>query len=196
MGNMKELYTLLNDSVQRAATSAAYKWHGLLEAEDIEQELWVEILDSPATAGKLEGSDADLVTDLLARMADRICIKERDSYEHFSGQYRYSVNEAKTVVEAFFLRSGEELLIDLVDVEVAFDRLGETNPAQADAIFRRYALGETTTGNSAFNNSLTRGLTKLTDYMNRNFKDRGREHRDGPGTRTPMVRGYDSYEGN
>lgn len=167
-----------------------------MEAEDIEQELWVEILESPATAGKLEGSDDDLVTDLLARMADRICIRERDDYEHFSGQYRYSVNEAKTVVEAFFLRSGEETLIDLVDVEVAFDRLTEINPAQANAIFRRYALGETTTGDSAFNNSLTRGLTKLTDLMNRNFKDRKREHRDGPGTRTPMARGYDPYEGN
>lgn len=195
MSNMKELYTLLNGSVQRAASTAAYKWHGLMEADDIEQELWVEILDSPATAGKLEDSDEDLVTDLLARMADRICIKERDAYEHFSGQFRYSVNEAKTVVEAFFLRSGEELMIDLVDVEVAFDRLSETNPNYADAIFRRYALGESQSAEPGASH-LKRGLLKLTDYMNRNFKDRAREHRDGPGTRIPMARGYDPYEGN
>lgn len=195
MSNMKELYTLLNDSVQRAASTAAYKWHGLMEAEDIEQELWVEILESPATAGKLEGSDTDLVTDLLVRMADRICIKERDAYEHFSGQYRYSVNEVKTVIEAFFLRSGEELIIDLVDAEVAFDRLTETNPNYAEAIFRKFALAEPVdTGWER--DRLSRGLTKLTDYMNRNFKDREREHRDGPGTRIPMARGYDPYEGN
>lgn len=196
MSSMSELYTLLSGSVQRAASTAAYKWHGLLGAEDIEQELWVEILESPATTEKLEGSDADLVTDLLARMADRICIKERDTYEHFSGQFRYSVNEVKTVIEAFFLRSGEELLIDLVDAEVAFDLLTETNPNYADAIFRRYALGETPGSDKPFEDALRRGLTKLTDLMNRNFKDREREHRDGPGTRIPMARGYDSYEGN
>lgn len=190
-----ELYELLNESVERAAKSASFRWHGLLEAEEIEQTLWVEILESPATAHKLEGADKDLVTDLLARMADRVCIKERDEYEHFTGNYRYSVNEAKALVEEFFLRDGETLLVDFVDVEVGLDQLEDTNPNYHHAIVLRFVTGESPTDDRGKNN-LKRGITKLTDYMNRNYKEREREYRDGPGTKPSIPRGYDPYEGN
>lgn len=192
---VEELYTLLHTPIEKAAASASYKWHGLLEPDEIASELWIEILDSGATAGKLQGSDINLVTDLLARMADRICIGERDDYEHFTGNYRYSVNEAKVLVEEYFLRNEEEFMVDLVDVEIALDQLLETNQGQYEAIFRRYALGEYAE-ESADKMRLSRGLTKITDYMNRSFKDRERNHHDGPGTRNRVPKNYDPYEGD
>lgn len=195
MSKMKELYTLLEEPVKAAARRASNNWYGLMEPDEIEQELWVEILESPATAGKLADSDPNHITDLLARMADRICIKERDAYEHFTGNYRYSVNEAKALIEEFFLRDGESLLVDFVDVDVAFVRLMEENQKQADAVFRRYALGETPGEDKSFENALRRGLTHLTDLMNRNFKERERDYRDGPGTKPRIPKGYDPYEG-
>lgn len=192
--HVEELYTLLHTPIEKAAASASYKWHGLLEPDEIASELWIEILDSGATAGKLQGSDMNLVTDLLARMADRICIGERDDYEHFTGNYRYSVNEAKVLVEEYFLRNEEEFMVDLVDVEIALDQLLEINQGQYEAIFRRYALGEVPV--EPMKSRLKRGLTKITDYMNRSFKDRERNHHDGPGTRNRVPKNYDPYEGD
>lgn len=190
-----DLHAQLVDSVKRAARSASNTWYGLLDPDEIEQELWLQIFESPATAGKLEGSDPDLVTDLLARMADRICIQERADYEHFTGNYRYSVNEVKALAELFFVRTGEELLVDLVDFEVGFELLTETNPHYAEVVFRRYALGEAP-AEKAQQHYLSKGLTKLTDHMNRHHKDREREYRDGPGTKPRIPGGYDPYEGH
>lgn len=189
------LYDLIGDLIKRASRLTSAKWFGLLEAEEIESELWIAVLESPATEKKIKEAEPDLVVDLLVRMADRICIKERDDYEHFTGNYRYSVNEAKTLIEEFFLRDGENLIVDLIDVDIAFVRLMEENQAQADAVFRRYALGEIPEQGSSFKNYLARGLTHLTDLMNRNFKGRVRDHRDGPGTRPRIPNGYDPYEG-
>lgn len=179
-----ELYELLSEPVKRAARSASYTWHGLLEEDDIEQMLWVEILESPATASKLRESDADLTTDLLTRMAERICIAERDDYEHFTGNYRYSVSEVKELAEIVFVRTGEELAVDIVDFEVSFDELTKTHDDYAESIFRRYALGEIADGGAA-KMRLSRGLTELTNKMNRNFKKREREFWDGPEVREP-----------
>lgn len=189
-----DLCDQIGEAVTKAARAASREWHGLMEPDEIESELWIEILESSATAGKLEGSDRELVADLLARMATRVCIGARDDYEHFSGNYRYSVNETKALVEMALLRSGEELLVDLVDVEVAMARLSETNPGYYKAVFRRYATGEYPQ-EKAEQHYLSKGLTKLTDYMNRSHKDREREYRDGPGTKPRIPRGYDPYEG-
>lgn len=194
MSKMKDLYTLLEEPVKAASRRASNNWYGLMEPDEIEQELWVEILESPATSGKLADSDPNHITDLLARMADRICIKERDAYEHFTGNYRYSVNEAKVLVEEYFLRNGEELMIEIVDVEVAYGQMTETNPNYAEAVFRKFALGEPVDSGWE-RDRLSRGLTKLTDLMNRNFKERERDYRDGPGTKPRIPNGYDPYEG-
>lgn len=186
MGAMKELYTEFGEPIKIAARRASANWYGLLEPEEIESELWIEILESGATEGKLGASEPDLLIDLLVRMAERICIKERDNYEHYSGNYRYSVNEVRELAEMFFTRSGEDLSVDFVDFEIGFDKLSDTNPNYAEAIYRRYALGEpqdTEPGKS----SLKRGHTKLTNLMNRNFKKREYEYENGPETRVPSL---------
>lgn len=190
MGTMKDLYTELGEPIQIAARRASGNWHGLLEPEEIESELWIEILDSDATKGKLENSDPDLLIDLLVRMAERICIKERDNYEHYSGNYRYSVNEIKEIAKQYFVRSGEEIVEEFIDFEAGFARLEEDNPTYAEAIVRRYALGEMTTGKSAYSKAHQHGVTKLTNLMNRNFKQREYEYENGPETRVPTGTRY------
>lgn len=205
MSTMSELHTELGEPVTKAASWAANTWHGLLEAEEIESELWIEILKSDATLKKVQKADPGLLFDLLSRMAARICMKERDDYEHFTGNYRYSVNEAKFLVEEYFLRDGETLMAEYIDIEVALEQMLTTDkdlesrgrrPTRFyEVLYRRYALGQTASQGGDMQRQ-TRACTKLADLMNKNFKDREREHRDGPGTRTPMARGYDPYEGN
>ena len=190
MSAMKELYTELGEPIQIAARRASANWYGLLEPEEIESELWIEILESDATEGKLGISDPDLLIDLLVRMAERICIKERDNYEHYSGNYRYSVNEIKEIAEQYFVRSGEDIVEEHLDFQVAYDSL-MSNPddVYADSIFRRYAVGEIPKSGSD-KMRLSRGLTKLANLMNRNFKQREYEYDNGPETRVPTGTRY------
>ena len=179
------LYERLSEPIKRASLSVAINWYGLLSEDDIEQEIWVEILESPATARDLTNADPDLLVDLLIHKANRICIKERDNYEHYSGNYRYSVNEIKEIAKQYFVRSGEEIVAEFIDFEAGFARLEEDNPTYAEAIVRRYALGEMTTGKSAYSKAHQHGVTKLTNLMNRNFKQREYEYENGPETRVP-----------
>lgn len=186
-----ELYELLSEQVKEAASRASYKWHGLLDADDIEQELWVEILESPATARDLRKADRELVLDLLSHKADRICIKERDSYERFSGQFRYSVNEVKTIATEILTKPGPvtEEVIDFMD---ALERLIVSNPDQAEVFLVRYA-DEQYPSTSAGRKMLTLARTKMTDYMNRNRRERSAKVTDGPCTKPKIPAGYDPY---
>lgn len=199
------LYEALGEAMGIAARKVATKWHNLLEADEILSELWIEILESDATEKELRDADPDLLVDLLVRMSDRICIGERDDYEHFTGNYRYSVNEAKILVEEYFLASGEELMVELIDVDVALeqileedDAIKEKHPADPrgyyEALVKRYAMGQIPARTGGEMQKLSRALTKLTDHMNRNFKNREFEY-SGIGSRTRMPRGYDPYEG-
>lgn len=192
---MDELYTLMEEPIKKATRKASSNWYGLMEPEEIESEIWIEILESPATRSDIENADPKDLEKILYNKAERICMGERDDYEHFTGNYRYSVNEAKALIEGYFHRSGEELMVELLDAEIAFERLSESHPHYAEIIFKRYALGEVPEimADKMYYN---KGMTKLTDYMNRSFKDREREYRDGPGTKPRIPRGYDPYEGN
>ena len=186
-----DLYELLSEQVKEAASRASYKWHGLLDADDIEQELWVQILESPATARKLQGADTELLTDLLARMADRICIKERHSYERFSGQFRYSVSEVKTIATDILTKPGPvtEEVIDFMD---ALERLIVSNPDQAEVFLVRYADGKYP-DKSSERMMLSRARVNMTDYMNRNRRERSAKVTDGPCTKPKIPAGYDPY---
>lgn len=193
---MDELYTLMEEPIKKATRKASSNWYGLMEPEEIESEIWIEILESPATRSDIENADSKDLEKILYNKAERICMGERDDYEHFTGNYRYSVNEAKALIEGYLQRSGEELMVELLDAEIALERLSDSHPHYAEAIFKRYALGLTPKEDKQFEDALRRGLTKFTDYMNRSFKDREREYRDGPGTKPSIPRGYDPYEGN
>lgn len=190
----KATFELLRDPVKKAATAAAWNWHGLMEAEEIESELWIEIAQSPATAEALRGREGPALSRLLAFKANRVCAKERTAFERYSGQYQYSVGEVKEIAAEILTKSGK-VTCEVMDFMDALQELISRNPGYADVFLRRYADGETFT-NGVDRSRLSRALTKFTDFMNMHRRKVEREHDHNHAKMWKCPSGYDSYEGD
>lgn len=193
--------------IAKAAKSVAYQWPGVIEACDVEQSIWLELLQAPATFQTLRTMDSGPRYRTISKLGHRIASGERADYEHFSGDFRYSVNEVKNLLDAgvlgvieHTLRSSysaqeyttkgggvEDVVLTKVaaetDLRRAMGDLDSGTPQYADVIRRRYLYGENVTATGAEYTRLSRALTRLTDLMNRIHKRRHAERLDGPGTR-------------
>lgn len=205
----------LNDAVARdirkAARSVAYHWPGVIEACDVEQSIWLRLLESPGTYDFVSGLDAGPRYRTIAKLGHQIASKERTDYDHFTGDFRYSVGEVKALLdsgtlldlepligstysaEEFTAKGGspEDAVLSKVssetDLRRSLDRLHTTTPQYVDIVYRRYLHGESLE-DSNDRKRLSRALTALTDGMNRSFKQRHVARPDGPGTRRCVSR--------
>lgn len=198
--------------IAKAAKSVAYQWPGVIEAGDVEQSIWLELLQSPNTFQVLRTMDSGPRYRTISKLGHRIASAERTDYEHFSGDFRYSVNEVKNVLDSGVLSNVETTLrsswtaeeyttrssgfedatLTKISVETdlrrAMDDLDTGTPQYADVIRRRYLYGENVTATGAMHTRLSRALTRLTDLMNRSYKRRHAARPDGPGTRRCVSR--------
>ena len=192
--NLGPLYEVIGEQVKKASRIASSHWHGLLDADEIEQEIWLEIAESKATAEKLRDADKDLLVDLLIRLGERICIKERNDYEVFTGNFHYSVNEVKAMAPVILTFQGNETeeVMDFLD---GLELLKTHWPEYADAIIKRYAHDEYMSTKQE-KNYLSNGLTKLTDLMNKSRREAYAEQLYGPRIGSRVPKDYDMYEGD
>lgn len=207
--------------IRRVARKAAFDWPGVVEAEDMVQDVVMHILERPGTVVDLEEMDSSSRYQTLHKIAQRIASKERVNHEHFSGNFRYSVKDVRRILSAGGLngntvRSGsswssEEYIseIDAVadaalntateaaDLERGLDHLAKVNSRYAELIRRRYAEGGDIPRSESM--ALSRAVTSLTEKMNHAHK---RAHADAPpmrkAIRNSAARGISSldYEGD
>jgi hypothetical protein len=142
----------------------------------------------------------------LTWMGHQIAKGERTSFEYFTGNFRYSVNEVKKLLAGGMLRgmnpatgsswaaedyvatdgSFEDGLLNRYSTELdlvrAMIRLEDKNHEAARAIVLRYLVGRVPKG-SKDEVALVRALVYLTEEMNRSFKKQHAESPDGPGSR-------------
>ncbi len=204
----------LADLIGKAAKTVAFKWPNVVSEDDIQQELYLFLLERPGVIEKLlsEFDDKNRLNAVVA-LGHQIASKERDDYEVFSGNFRYSVNEVKVLLEdralhhespelgsnwsvsEDFIQGGEfedkvlNKLASETDLRNGMKMLRVKNSKYAELVTRRYLLGEIpsedTPEAARTRDSLSRALTALTKEMNRSFKQQQREH-DGPGSRKPV----------
>lgn len=86
--------------IQKAARKAANDWPGVVEEEDLAQEVYLHILESPGTQSDLAEMDDTSRYRTLHKIAQRIASQERTDYEHFTGSFMYSVDEVRGLLEA------------------------------------------------------------------------------------------------
>jgi hypothetical protein len=180
---LNEISPELTRAVKRVARSVAFNWPDTVLADDLEQDLWVEILTSPATLAAVQGAEPPLQYRLLTRLANRKAGSQRDDYEFFSGNFKYAVDDVKKLLSRGALTealSGFDSA--LIDLDIATDALP---PQYLDAVERRYINQEVPKA-GADKERLSAALASLTTQMNRSNKQRCAEHLDGPGTRKAM----------
>ena len=138
----------------------------------------------------------------LRKVGDRICSKERDDYETFSGQYIYSVDEVKEMLNRGALgedpnsaspwvmsveeiealgRPDSEITNTRIDLYLALKALGESNARHAYLILLRYREGYSFEHSDPDRKACERAVESLAREMNR-INIRRSAKFDGPRT--------------
>lgn len=176
----------LSKEIGKAAKTVAMQWPTVVEQDDLEQDIYLHLLESPGSVEKLlnDFDDKNRLNAIIA-IGHKIANKERVDYEVFSGNFRYSVNEVKKLLEKQTFKdaslSRTSTSGDLIE---GMRRLRDSTPQYAEIIQRRYAQGEQITSNADLIR-LGRATESLTTEMNRSFKST--KHDDGPGSRKPVT---------
>lgn len=188
--------------VQKAGKSVAFQWPGVVEDDDVAQSIALRLLESPGSLEKIAGMDDRSRYRAIVGIGHQIASIERTDFDHFTGNFRYSVDEAKNVLKTGVLTDPVdgfgEAVLDLLE---ALEVLTEKTPRYADAVLSRYADNEMPS-TSTESSTLSRALTSLTNEMNRSNRTRHVERDDGIGTRTVIsnsashVRSAQQYSGS
>jgi hypothetical protein len=198
----------LSREIKKAAQAVAYQWPGVVEADDLEQDISVKLLESTASLYKVLGFDDKGKINALIQIGHQIAAQERTDYEIFSGNFKYSVNEVKKLltdralhnespglgsnwsISDKFSKGGEfeDAVLNKssaeTDLKRGMKKLKATNSAYAEIIERRYLRDELIPKDEeGARTRLSRALTSLTTNMNRSYKQRHAARSDGPGTR-------------
>lgn len=167
---MSQAVAVIRQDVKHAASTVHRRWIDIGPKEDLEQDLWCEILDKdnsalPEKLAALEPGDRKAV---LINLAHRCASRERDSYLLWSGKYIYGTEEVKAAlkegVDTDELCSLETLSFRL-DMQDAMKCIAKTNPSYVQAI-EDYYLHEIKP-DDAGRMRLTRARDRLTLEMNR-----------------------------
>lgn len=201
----------LSKEVGKAAKTVSYQWPGIVEADDLEQDIYLKLLESPGSIAKLVNEfDDKQRLNAVIQIGHQIASKERADYDVFSGNFRYCVDEVRRLLEKRalhhddpslgsnwsisedFIKGGEfedavlTKLASETDLRRAMKGLRKANPSYADIITRRYLSDESFDGTDR--RHLNRAITALTTQMNRSYKQSYAERSGGPGTRKVMSR--------
>lgn len=182
--------------IQKVARRASLDWPGIVDQEDMVQDVCLHILEAPGTVRDLAEMDDNARYQTLHKIAHRIASRERASYEYFSGQFRYSAREVRAALEAGALRkpgsrlkstwSAEDYVangsdhsdtvIGMVsmeqDLQAALVKLKDTNGDYHEILSRRYVDGETGM-DQVDRKRLERAVGSLTTKMNHAHKAPG-----------------------
>lgn len=171
----------IEDAVRRAAKSVAHQWPGVVENDDIEQMIWLKLLEEPNTVKTAVELDKKAMDRFVTRIGHQLASQERTDYDYYKGSYRYSLKEVKDLLDQGILTEPlKAFKAELLDIN---DALDEVSDSHANAIWRRYAEHESTKDDKQFENALMNGLESLVSKMNQVQKRRYAERTDGPGTR-------------
>lgn len=183
-------YELLAPDVLTAAKTTAREWPGTIDADDAEQEIWTILLEAGQNSlDILAGMDRPQRISSLTVYGHRIAARYRDDYDLFSGNFNYSTEYVRSILEedALIVDDGRpDSLTTTVrlDLTIALYRLQDRTARYADLIRRKFIDGEEFEHSDPDRKALDRAVDALTRDMNRSNRSRQAEWADGPGSRS------------
>ncbi|WNM66879.1 helix-turn-helix DNA binding domain protein [Mycobacterium phage Milcery] len=181
--------------IRRAAKSVAFQWPGIVEQEDVEQEIWAHLLARESTLEKVSEMESRAQYRAIVGIGHQIASQERTDYDHYKGSYTYAVEDVKNLLKRGVLTTKVDGFdAAVVDLMEGLEKLVVKTPQYVEAIISRYADEEVPSTKSG-KNQLSRGLEALTKAMNQSARVQFATRDDGPGTRG-QVSTEDHYEGN
>lgn len=183
---MEEQLNELKSVICRAANSVARQWPGVIDAEDVEQEIYVHLIERPASIQKILEMDDRARYRAIVGVGHQIARQERTDLDYYRGAFNYGVDDVKDLLKREVLTKPvvqfDAAVADLMD---ALERMVTKTPQYVDAVVSRYADMEVP-AQGAPAQRLSDALESLTRHMNQAAKNRYNVRDDGPGTRDVM----------
>ena len=167
----------IENAVQRAARSAAYDWHNIMEYDDIHQELWMFMLSRPSVQDKT-GDDLDKV---LRWQANSLCKQAQVDYEYFSGNFQYSPRDVREGAKSMTEFDGTP--DEQADYDLAIEILWQYRPEKFEDLTEWFEGEDWNLRHSPTRMRYTRMFDALTDAMNEVRRARLGDRTEGPGTK-------------
>ncbi|MFF7588599.1 hypothetical protein ACFZCK_14040 [Kitasatospora purpeofusca] len=174
----------LRDKARKASASAARSWGSAIEADDIQQEVMVKMVESPGFVRKSLANGDDSTWRLVRMMADQCASGLMNDYRRFSFQHSYSAWDVRQLLDRGVLDEPERASVfeaqadclatgrkskkdfaeritfdDKLDLEYGMGRL---NDNYRNAILDRYVRGV----EPSHRKVLSRAMESLTMHMN------------------------------
>lgn len=167
--------------IHKAAVITERQWPGVITAEDAEQEIWLRLLESDGSVKQLREMEVTTRNNSLVAIGHQIASEYRSSYDLFTGQIFYSVNDVKVILERGAIT---ELKVqtdtERMDLEEGLLMLREKSQSYADAIATEFVTGPE---GSTHPMTKSRAIERLTDLMNQVHRRRAAQYEVGPGSR-------------
>lgn len=199
----------LKDDVHSAALSVAREWPEVIEPGDVEQEIWLYILERPNIGKKLEEMATSERHRTLRRIGHQIASEYRASYEVFSGNIYYGTKDVRRILEK--VSNGEDDGADdpwlayptdspgsaahteQMDLQSGLERLHDKNHLYAMYVEAHYFSAQSYHKHS---NELTRAVDALTRCMNGARKNVEATYREQRGVGDGSDNGHDPVGAN
>jgi len=114
--------------IKKVARRAELEWPGVAEADDIEQEVYLHILERPGTQRDLAEMDDLSRYRTLHKIAQRIASNERTKLDRFHGNFKFSVDEVRSLLESLRDPEKAELGSSWSDQEYTASGGGHSDP--------------------------------------------------------------------
>lgn len=193
MSNLEQWDAILEmqREIERAARHLELEWPEVVDSwEDLASDIQVKLVEENQAVNLL-AYEPKPRKKALFRIAQRIASQMRDDYEYFSGNYLYSTDEVRKVLEKGALagvfqhevKDGSVLepavatTVEHQDVAASY---AELEPHHRQILLRRYGLGDVL--DNAERMTVTRAVDALTATLNRNRRRDVAEY-EGPGSR-------------
>lgn len=166
------------EKVRKAARSVA-SGVNQVEADDVEQDIWVRLLED--TQYYLTLCEQEDPFQSLKRIGKQEAYKQSSAYEHYSGNYTYNPGEVRGLLGEFLIDVTVEAISEHVDLVEGLLLLRDTNKNQFNNIINKWVHG--VEGNPGRTNEAVSKLTLMMNQVNR----AARYSYEGPGSRKALT---------
>lgn len=181
--------TDFSKEISYASKVVANQWPGVIEADDVEQELYLLLLERPGSVEKLATMTSEERRNSLVHVGHQIGSRYKNDYELFSGNCYYGTEHVRAILESGLLTVArrdlgdmKETLTDFLDLHEAYDALKLSNGRYAALVWETYVDGRTEFTESE-RRTVRRAVKSLTELMNQAHRRRSGKFHQGPGAR-------------
>lgn len=164
---------VLYREVSRAARSVSDNWPGVIDSDDVEQEIWLHLLERSSYLEKVRVMSHDERVTVFLGIGHQVASRYRADLALFTGNVRYGADEVRRLLKAGALLSaledlqnGSQSVTEALDLREGFQALREKSDVYSDAIESEFIHEDYDKSAATSRRRLGEAVRRLTELMN------------------------------